>query len=259
MRNTFYELPKTFLENPIAHRGFHDCNGLKKNGNGPENSRESINAASALGFGIEIDVRLSKDYVPIVFHDHNLLRLCDLDINVSDSRSTVLLNARLKNSEPLPSLEEILYLVNGKVPLLIEIKPRAREQDVGLITRSICVLIENYTGPLALMSFDWSLIIALKFHKPNVPRGLVSQFFEKSTGLLSSDHEKLGISELSLLSHGASFISHSCANLSEELYVRNFEQNRKLLTWTVHSQEMADRVSQKCDNITFEGFVPGNY
>jgi hypothetical protein len=71
-----------------------------------------------------------------------------------------------------------------------------------------------------------------------------------------SDHERLGIKEADLINSGISFISHECTNLSKELYERNKKANRKVLTWTIYSKEMANKVKPMCDNITFEGFIP---
>ena len=256
MRNNFVNLPDSFLANPIAHRGFHDCGNLKESGKGPENSRQSIIQGMNLGFGIEIDVRLSKDYVPIVVHDQSLVRLCRKNMNVSESFATDLFKASLINGEFLPSLEEILFLVDGRVSLLIEVKTGEIDQDIELIAKAICNLVRNYSGPLALMSFDWSLLKALAKYKPNTPIGLITQVFDKNKRSLMSDYEKLGIQEANLFNYGISFISHYYNNLSKELYERNTRVNRKVLTWTVYTKEMAKKVKKKCDNITFEGFYP---
>ena len=70
MFNILNKLPKSFIKKPIAHRGFHDCNGFFTKGLGPENSRESVLSEVQNGFGVEIDVRFTKDYVPIVIHDN---------------------------------------------------------------------------------------------------------------------------------------------------------------------------------------------
>ena len=254
--SNFSELLPAFIENPIAHRGFHDCQGLKSFGSGPENSRQSINQAITLGFGIEVDVRFSQDYVPIVIHDNNLMRLCGLNIDVSSTQFSDLLIAHLKNGETISSLEEVLFLVQGKVPLLLEIKSREKDQNIRMMTKTICDVIKDYNGPLALMSFAWGLITDLEIQKCNIPRGLISQFFCEDKELLVSDHERLGIKEADLINFGISFISHECTNLSKELYERNIKANRKVLTWTIYSKEMADKVKPMCDNITFEGFIP---
>ena len=122
MKRNLIHLPESFLNKPIAHRGLHDCGNLIGIGNGPENSREAIMHAIELGFGVEIDVRFSKDFIPVVVHDQNLLRLFQVDINVSEENYSDLLKASLKNKELLPTLDDILRLIKGRVPVLIEIK-----------------------------------------------------------------------------------------------------------------------------------------
>ena len=84
MERNLIQLPESFLNNPIAHRGLHNSGDLMGIGNCPENSREAIINAIKLGYGVEIDVRFSKDSIPVVVHDQNLLRLCQVDINVSE-------------------------------------------------------------------------------------------------------------------------------------------------------------------------------
>ena len=101
-----------------------------------------------------------------------------------------------------------------------------------------------------------AVIIALESHDIGKPRGLVSQVFDKSRRLFISDTEKSGIPEDSLTSHGVSFISHECCNVSKDLYKINVKANRKVFTWTVCDKDMALRVRDNCDNITFEGFMP---
>ena len=79
MFNLLKNLPKNFVNSPFAHRGYHDCNGSFKEGKGPENSRRSIIHAIKNGLGVEIDIRFTKDYVPVVIHDDYLKRLCGID------------------------------------------------------------------------------------------------------------------------------------------------------------------------------------
>ncbi|MAI97578.1 MAG: hypothetical protein CML37_02655 [Rhodobacteraceae bacterium] len=256
MVSNFIQLPDSFLINPIAHRGLHDCGYFKGTENAPENSRAAIMQAMKLGFGVEIDVRISKDGVLFVVHDQNLSRLCAVDVNVSESNYCDLLQARLKNMEFLPTLDEILNIIKGNVPILIDVKSEVQDEKEELIATVICDHVKHYTGPLALMSFNWGVIIALESHDIGKPRGLVSQVFDKSRRLFISDTEKSGIPEDSLTSHGVSFISHECCNVSKDLYKINVKANRKVFTWTVCDKDMALRVRDNCDNITFEGFMP---
>ena len=256
MERKLIQLPESFLNKPIAHRGLHDCSKLMGVGNGPENSREAIMHAIKSGFGVEIDVRFSKDSIPVVVHDQNLLRLCQVDINVSERNYFDLSKAYLRNKEHLPKLDEILRLIKGRVPLLIEIKSEVEHRKEELIATLIRDHVKDYFGPLALMSFNWGVIKALERLNLRIPKGLVSQAFDKIKRVFTCDSHPLEIEENSLIKNGVSFISHECKNLSKDLYRRNVRANRKVLTWTVCDKEMAVRVRDKCDNITFEGFLP---
>mgnify|MGYP001377620785 CR=1 FL=1 len=256
MERNLIQLPESFLNNPIAHRGLHDCGDLMGIGNGPENSRESIMHAIKLGFGVEIDVRFSKDFIPIVVHDQNLLRLCQVDINVSKGNYRDFLQGRLKNKELLPTLDDILRLIQGRVPVLIEIKSEVEDRKEELIATLIRDHVKDYSGPLALMSFNWGIIKALESLNLKIPKGLVSQAFNKVKRVFTCDSNSLEIEEKSLVKNGVSFISHEYQNLSKDFYRRNVRANRKVLTWTVCNKEMAVKARDKCDNITFEGFLP---
>ena len=258
MERKLIQLPESFLNKPIAHRGLHDCGELMGIGSGPENSREAIMHAIKSGFGVEIDVRFSKDSIPVVVHDQNLLRLCQVDINVSERNYFDLSKAHLKNREHLPKLDDILRLIKGRVPLLIEIKSEVEHRKEELIATLIRDHVKDYFGPLALMSFDWGVIKALESLNLRIPKGLVSQSFDKIKGVFTSESHPLEIGENSLIKNGVSFISHKCQNLSKDLYRRNVRANRKVLTWTVCDKEMEIEVRNKCDNITFEGFLPKN-
>ena len=258
MKRNLIQLPESFLNKPIAHRGLHDCGELTGIGGGPENSREAIMHAIKSGFGVEIDVRFSKDSIPVVVHDQNLLRLCQVDINVSERNYFDLSKAYLKNKERLPKLDDMLRLIKGRVPVLIEIKSEVEHRKEKLIATLIRDHVKDYFGPLALMSFDWGVIKALESLNLRIPKGLVSQSFDKIKGVFTSASYPLEIGENSLIKNGVSFISHECQNQSKDLYRRNVRANRKVLTWTVCDKEMEIEVGDKCDNITFEGFLPKN-
>ena len=109
-------LPAAFLRLPIAHRALHGPGR-------PENSRAAILSAMAAGYGIEIDVQGTADGQAVVFHDDDLDRLTDATGPVRARTAQELAALRLKGcDETIPSLAEVLALVAGRAPLLIEIK-----------------------------------------------------------------------------------------------------------------------------------------
>ncbi len=133
----------------FAHRGLH--------GSGvPENSLAAFRAALDMGAGIECDVRLSGDSQVMVFHDHDLRRLCASALAVESTSAAVLAGQRLFDStEHIPRLSELLELVAGRVPLLVEVK--CRGGNSAQVTRAVADAVKSYAGPVGIMSFEASV------------------------------------------------------------------------------------------------------
>jgi glycerophosphoryl diester phosphodiesterase len=151
---------------PFAHRGLHGP-GV------PENSRAAFRAAIERGHGIELDVQASAEGEAMVFHDYDLGRLTEVSGALAARLRPDLQKVRLKeNGEILPTLAEILALIRGKVPLLIEVKARARA-DVEPLCFSVARSLEGYRGPVGVMSFNPRVGYWFDRHAPSVVRGLV--------------------------------------------------------------------------------------
>ena len=255
MFNLLKNLSKSFVHSPFAHRGYHDCNGSFKKGKGPENSRRSIIHAIQNGLGVEIDIRFTKDYMPIVIHDDYLKRLCGVDKYLSNTFQRDLSLLKLNNNENLPTLEEILSIIDGNTPVLIEFKKLNKTQDLINIKKELYSLLSNYSGPLALMSFDMKLLEHFSKRLPNISRGIILEKFDHYRKTFSSNIERI-VTEFHMQKNGISFVSLKYTNLTKDFYVFNKEKNRKVLTWTIKSEFDARRIKKLCDNITFEGFKP---
>ena len=255
MFNFIDRLPKIFIQKPFAHRGFHDCNGNFTKGSGPENSRESIFHAIKNGLGIEIDVRFTKDYVPVVIHDDYLKRLCGVDSYLSNYNYNETKLLKLKNNERLPTLSEILSIVDGNTPILIEFKKLNKTQDYKFFNSELYSLLKKYLGPIALMSFDLRLITYLKKKLPNIQRGLVLEKYDYNKKIYSSNFEKI-ITENQMQKNEISFVSFEYSKLTKEFYNINKTKKRNVIAWTINSKLDAKKMKNFCDNITFEGFKP---
>lgn len=162
----------TFLR-PIAHRGLHDAaRGVV------ENAAPAFEAAIAGGFGIECDLRPAADGTPFVFHDLELSRLIDAPGLITEQPAAALSRLTYRGSSArLLGLSDLLDLVAGRVPLLVEIKSEWQLPDpvfLGAIARHLSV----YRGPVAVMSFDPAVVAALKPLLPAVPRGIVAGLYE---------------------------------------------------------------------------------
>ncbi|MEL6794424.1 MAG: glycerophosphodiester phosphodiesterase family protein, partial [Pseudomonadota bacterium] len=200
-------LDPAFLTAPIAHRGLHDrAAGVI------ENSRAAVAAAVEAGYGIEIDLQLSADGEAMVFHDDELTRLTAERGPVRDRTAIELRRIDLDGGdEGIPTLAEILDIVRGAVPLLIEAKDQSltlTEVD-GRLERRAARLLAAYDGPIGLMSFNPHSVVHFRDAAPDTPRGRVTcAFTEKYWSNVAPERraELARIDDLETL--GASFISH---------------------------------------------------
>lgn len=246
-------LPLAFLTAPIAHRAYHALAEGR-----PENSRAAIRAAIAAGYGIEIDLQLSRDGVPMVFHDETLERLtpqtgwlCDFD---AATLQTIPLTG---GDETIPTLAEILTLVAGRVPLLIELKDqtlRMAETD-GRLESATAALLAAYDGPVAVMSFNPHCIAHMARLAPSVPRGLTTSAYDPADWHPlppeTCDHLR-PIPDYDRV--GASFISHEAADLARPRVAELAAHGAAILCWTIKSKAAEDASRRIAQNITFEQY-----
>ena len=230
------------LDNYIAHRGFH-------NAENPENTLGAFERAIEKNYGIELDVQLLKDGTIVVVHDNKLSRLCAEDKYVSNCTYEEIKGLKILNSNySIPTFKEVLELVDGKVPLLIEIKNTLK---VGELESKTYELLKNYKGQYAIQSFNPYSLAWFKDNAPNVLRGQLSSFFK---GESLSFIKKLLLKKLKLNKiSNPNFISYNAENLPNKYCKRC---DLPILAWTIRSQEQYLEVIKHCDNIIFEGFEP---
>jgi glycerophosphoryl diester phosphodiesterase len=147
----------------FAHRGLHYGSGF------PENSLIAFAAALEAGAGIESDVRLTADDRIVVFHDADAWRMCSSPLVIGRSNYAELAPLRVGEG-PIPTLESLLTLVKGQVPLLIEVKTA---DDIWRWVPALKRDLSGYRGPFGVMSFDARIPRLLKTNMPEVRRGLV--------------------------------------------------------------------------------------
>ncbi|GAB4284215.1 MAG: glycerophosphodiester phosphodiesterase family protein [Roseovarius sp.] len=248
-------LPELFRRVPLAHRGLHAAAAGR-----PENSRAAIAAAIAAGYGIEIDLQLSRDGQAVVFHDARLERMTAASGPVRLRDMADLGRIALRGSgEAIPALVEVLALIAGRVPLLVEMKDqhgRLGPTD-GALEQAVAEAIAGYAGPLAVMSFNPHMVRRLGELAPSVPRGIVSCAFA------AADWRELDSAARARLraipdyaAHGCSFISHEAADLGRARVGALKARGAAILCWTVRSPEQEARARRIADNITFEGYLP---
>lgn len=225
---------------PIAHRGYHNLTRAVW-----ENTLPAFARAVDHGYAIECDVHLSSDGVPMVFHDHSLRRLTGTEGFVWQRTAAELAALRIGENDAVPSLEETLELVSGRVPLIIELKGTPG-RDMGLVER-VCDLLHHYGGQAAIMSFDHWLIREFRAHAREIPTGL--------TAYGSAGHELEA--HFSMLAHDLSFVSYSVMDLPNRFvdFVRD-RLSMPVISWTVCDEHMARKAASCADQMTFEGFDP---
>jgi len=249
-------LVQGFLRAPLAHRALHDFGAGR-----PENSRSAIMAAIEAGYGIEIDVQMSRDGAAMVLHDYDLARLTGVAGLVADSTSEALSGLPLLGgAEGIPALAEVLALVAGRAPLLVELKDQhgAMGATDGRLERAVARDIAGYDGPLAVMSFNPSMVLALRDLAPDVPRGIVTSAYDPGDvdwALLPAatrDHLR-EIAEYDAA--GCCFISHERHDLARPRVAQLKAQGAAVLAWTARSPAQEEEARRVADNITFEGYL----
>jgi len=159
---------RPFLGRNFAHRGLH-----REDKSVPENSLLAFELAAEKGYGIELDVQLSKDGQVVVFHDDTLQRVCGVEGRVDEYDWEELKKLRLCGTEErIPLLSEVLRLVDDRGPLLVELKTGRRNRE---LCEKTYALLKDYRGRSCIESFDPFIVAWFRFHAPKVLRGQLAQ------------------------------------------------------------------------------------
>ncbi|MGI0527921.1 glycerophosphodiester phosphodiesterase [Rhizobium giardinii] len=225
---------------PIAHRGYHDMNHAIW-----ENTLSAFSRAAERGFAIECDLQYTADSVPVVFHDDDMQRLCGIKGDIREKTAGELaLVAIGGTADKVPTLGQLLRLVKGRVPLILELKGR-KGDDEGFAD-AVLETLEGYQGHVALMSFDHWLLKDLKALDPPYPLGLTAGGNQPESFFTHEEAMQLGLD----------FISYFYGDLPNSFITKERALGRPVLTWTVRDQAGADHTFSHADQMTFEGFDP---
>jgi glycerophosphoryl diester phosphodiesterase len=247
-------LPPAFLSLPIAHRALHD----RAQGR-IENSPAAIEAAIVAGYAIEIDIQLSVDGVPMVFHDETLERLTGETGPLNQRLASDLNRITLTGSDDtIPSLDHVLAQVAGRVPLLIELKDQTLtlgETD-GRLEQATARSLTGYEGPVALMSFNPHCMIHMARLAPHMARGLTTAAFAPADWAPVPAETCNRLREIpDYDAAGASFISHEARDLSRPRVRDLKSQGAHILCWTIRSPMDEAEARRIAENITFESYL----
>jgi glycerophosphoryl diester phosphodiesterase len=151
-----------------AHRGYWNTNDPGEE-NRPENSLAGFRAAVEKDYGIELDVHLSKDGHLVVHHDDSLKRLTGVDIRIADSTLAEIRACKLPNGEPVPTYDEVLDTVAGRIPMIVEVKVENRNHDA--LSKAVYERMQRYDGPWCMESFDPRAVKWFRMNAPEIIRG----------------------------------------------------------------------------------------
>lgn len=241
---------KEYEKQYIAHRGFHD-----NSGDSPENTLSAFKKAVAAGYGIELDVQLTKDEVPVVVHDYDLRRICGVDKKVNECTYEEIKQLPIyRSEETIPTLNEALRLVGGKVPLVIEIKV---EHKFRKTCERVAHILDYYHGAYCIESFSPLAVGWFKYHRPDVLRGQ-----------LATNHTREGLNTpwilkailTNCLLNGfckPDFIAYNC-RFTKTLPVTVLRKlyKCKMAAWTIKSQQELEKHRKYFDMFIFDGFLP---
>ncbi len=237
-----------FMGVHYAHRGLFD-----NKSEAPENSLAAFKKAVAAGYGIEFDVQLSKDNKLVVFHDGTLKRMCGVEGKVWDYTLAELQSFKLADSEEtIPTFEEVLKVVDGKVPLIIEYK-------LDRVQTTVCeladIVLQNYKGMYCVESFHPLAVRWYRKNRPQVLRGqLCEEYFRnpKNKGKWILASMSFLISNVATRPDFIAYNHRHAGNISRRIC-------RMLgalsVTYTIKNEEEYLRAKDKFDLFIFDSFI----
>lgn len=235
--------------NSYAHRGLHEKNKFT-----PENSMSAFVKAVEAGYGIELDINLTVDGKVVVFHDANLLRVCGVDKLITDCTEEELSGYHLENTnESIPLMEDVFRMVNGEVPIIIELKNTKNWQELCV---KAAELLSDYHGSYCIESFHPGIVRWFYKNKPKVVRG------QLSAGHRSFEETPVWQSILiaSIMTNVVSrphFMAYKHEDARHRLSLNLFRLlGGKLVGWTVRDTDDIEDCRKRFDVIIFEFYRP---
>ena len=238
-----------FQKKYFAHRGLHD-----NSGEAPENSMEAFRRAVEAGYGFELDVQMTKDGIPVIFHDSSLERMCGVKKEVGECTYEELQQFTLADSkERIPGFEDMLAMVDGKVPLIVEIK--SEKKDVSFCT-VIDRMLREYRGEYCIESFNPLVLLWYRKNHNSVVRGQLASNFRKD-----GDHKNLlyfimthlllnFLTAPDFIAYNHQFKEEPGRRICRKLY------SHPAVAWTIRSREELEKMSREFDVFIFENFLP---
>lgn len=238
-------MPKVYY----AHRGLHD-----NEGDAPENTLAAFQKAVDRGYGIELDVQVTGDGQVVVAHDFNLERICGVNRDIDTITYAELQRYPIFGSkETVPLFADVLKLVDGRVPLIVELKYK---NSRSLVCELADRLLRRYQGIYCVESFHPAALLWYRLNRPEVCRGQLSSNFPKHDGQRMPVHYAMR-HLLTNFATAPDFIAYDCRdkNAVSLMLCRNL-YGCPAVAWTVKSAEQLKECQDSFDYFIFEGFEP---
>ena len=220
---------------------------------------KSIKAAIDAGYGIEVDVQLTSDGHAMIFHDDLLDRLTAQTGPVrARSRAALETIALSGDGGTIPALDDVLAVIAGRVPLLIEIKDQdgGMGTDIGPLEQATAQALDGYAGDVALMSFNPHSVAKLATLAPDRPRGLTTSSYQAALWPDVPEETRDRLRDIPDYDRvGACFISHEASDLDRPRVSALKAQGAHILCWTIRSAAAEADARRVADNVTFESYL----
>ena len=226
----------------ISHRGLFDREKI------PENSMLAFDKALEKGYSIEIDVNMTQDGYIVVFHDNSLKRMTGIKNDITTMTLSEIKKLKLLGTEnKIPTFEDVLLQVSGKVPILIEVKPNSKYKE---LMEKLINLLEKYNGKYSIQSFDPRIVYWLKKNMPQISRGQISS---KNIREVKSRILKILLGKMVFnVITKPNFISYQYLSINEKFYKKQKNKGREVIAWTLKNKEDYEKIRDYCDMVVFE-------
>lgn len=234
----------------LTHRGFYD------NITVPENSLKAFRRTVSNGLGTELDVQMTKDGKLVVFHDHDLKRICNVDKTVSECAYEELKQYHLLDTEErIPLFSEVLEILRPDTPLIVEIKP---EKNAIETTEETVKLLSRYERTYAMESFDPRVIRYLYKNHPDIIRGQLSYNMLKDKENRTHWILRFLMTNLlgNFLTHPDFIAYHVHSRYNPSFLICSRLYRTECVAWTVKNEDDLAYARKYCQQVIFDSFVP---
>lgn len=230
---------------PLSHRGMF-------NKEYPENTIGAFQNAVDHHYGCELDVQMTTDGTLVVFHDYDMKRLTGVEGDIRQKSYDEIKNLKIHGSKyNIPTFEEVLKVVNGKVPLLIELK---HHKPIGEMERKVRDALRNYQGQYAIESFNPMIVHWFYKNAPEIVRGQLSCTFKEDE--VNPILKKLLHALCFIKFNHSQFLAYDVDDIDKNKKVLKVKKKMPVIMWTVKDSNRLQTLKQYFDNYIFEGYIP---